>query len=107
MRSASSQPLPEKVGCATFGDKRTFASRTRRPLSSRSDTWTKPTRNDRSKLSRDSRWASRNAGITRSRNASGTANVAPSPPKTNGISTLRSTLTTAAIQATPTVLTFL
>ncbi len=35
MRSASSQPRPEKVGCVTFGDKRTFASRTHRPLSSR------------------------------------------------------------------------
>ena len=66
-----------------------------------------PTRNNRSKLSRDSRWASRNAGTTRSRNASGTAKVAPSPPNTNGMSTLRSTLTTAAMQAAPTVFTFL
>mgnify|MGYP003693905259 CR=1 FL=1 len=71
MRSASSQPRPEKVGCVTFGDKRIFASRTRRPLSSRLETWTRPTRNDRSKLSRDKRWASRNAGITRSTQAVG------------------------------------
>jgi hypothetical protein len=32
IRSASSQPRPENVGCVTFGDERIFASRTAEPL---------------------------------------------------------------------------
>jgi hypothetical protein len=91
----------------TLGDRRIFASRTGMFLASRLATLIIPTRNTRPKLFRDSRCASRSAGITRSRRVSGTANVAPSPPKTNGMSTLRSTLTTAAMHAAPTVFTFL